>query len=514
MHEHKKLFFASSELKNHFVKQFESNRYDVIDSSPTENYINIADDYTGQALYFEVYDKDSTIDYKMIEAHLSNFPSYDYEFPEISFGECMALINEMSVNYSHTEIDKFKKGIFYCKRERFSELLKIAFEKIFFNKFPNGKIIYVRLDGLYYKRSAMIRGIYSLENYPDIKDNPSDFNGFNTLKNWLFIESHESFDNIIQFSEYFFFPFVTAFHCDYRIGFSFIFVPDTLIEYHLGHFPRDIIDYIRTGSDFGKEKINNLDWSNEHLYAKYCFNQSPLFSEYYGFIIWAVKRANYFIKEHLNICNYLDKDDNSKIDPIYALEYNLSIRHLVKIGLSILSSNSSFFNKNMTFQAADILNDICNYDYLDPSGTLRKNTLFKKLFNKDLIFPIISSIIDSCSFSFKDQILDITSNLYDKLNETIKDSIWLKSKVNNEDVIVRNHNNKSNNIENIPTFTSNVIRALRNTHHGYLTRNDRTKRPSRYLSIIDGNTPDNLSSITLIWLLCLLQDRDKFIGKP
>lgn len=511
---YKKLFFPTSDLKNHFKTQFDTNRYNVIDSLRTDNYISINDDYRGDALYFEEFDKDSSINYKMIVAQFSNFPTYEYDFPELEYKDCVELCHSLDTGYTHKEIDSFKKGIFYCKKDYLEDLLKVAFEDIFFNKFPNGKIISVRLDSLYYRRCAMIRGLYSLENYPDIKDRISDFNGFETLRHWLFIESHESFGSILQLAEYFFFPFVTAFHCNYRIGLTFIFVPDAVLEHRVGTYPRDVLDYIRTGSDFGKEKIDGLNIENKHVYAKYCFDSSPLFSEYYEFIIWAINRANQFIKNYLNITNYVDKHDHSKIDPIYALEYNLSILHLIKIGLSVLSSSSSYFNKNMTFQSADILNDISNYTSLGIPGTPRNYEIFKRLFNKDEILPIISSIINSCSFSYKNQLNTVVENIYEELNKTIKDSVWLDYKVSGNDITVLNRDMTGDNIESLSIFTSNVIRALRNTHHGYLTRNDQGKRPARYLSMINGNIPDVFGSLTLVWLVCLIQDRDTFIGKP
>ena len=58
------------------------------------------------------------------------------------------------------------------------------------------------------------------------------------------------------------------------------------------------------------------------------------------------------------------------------------------------------------------------------------------------------------------------------------------------------------------------MRALRNTHHGYLTRGDLRNRPSRYLSITTGNTPNSLSALPGYWALALLGNPSSFIGLP
>lgn len=504
-----KLFFPSLELKNHFLTQFIENRYEVINSAQSENYFKLMDAYEGQAMYIDEYTSSSEINYEMIVEQFSIFPTYNFPFSEINLDDCIKLVKTLNSEYNYQTISNFKSGIFFSKRDNLKHILKFAFENVFFKKFPRGKIISIRLDYLYYKRSAMLRGLYSINNYPDIKDKFKEFDGFNTMKNWLFIESHETLSNILLFAEYFFFPYIPAFHCNYNIGLTFVFVPDDFIKYSMDTYPRDILDFLRSATDFGKENASNTAFKDEYLYAKYCFAHAPKFDEYYEFIIWAIESSNKFIKEYLDICSFRSITDNTVVDPIYALEYNLSIQHLMKIGLSILASNSAYFNKSMTFQSADIYSDICNYNKLK----IQKDYMFKLLFDKDNIIPIISKIIISCPFALKYNIIEMVKTIYNRLEDTTKESIWLKYKISNNGVFVRNNDLTGDNMENISTFTSNVIRALRNTHHGYLTRNDRSKRPSRYLSLVDGNIPDMIGSLPLIWLLCLIQDRNSFIGE-
>jgi hypothetical protein len=508
----KKLKFPSTELKNHLLDQLKANKYKILDSSPSSNFLSICDDFTGQAIYSEIFDKNSSIDYRrLVDFSTANFPSYDYPFLNFTLDKCASLVRRLTATFNHEAIASFNSGIFHCNTKYLEDLLKIAFEEVFFDRFPEGKIISVRLDYLYYKRSGMNRALYSFEHYPDMKSNASNFDGFNTLRNWLMAESHEIFSNIIQLAEYFFFPFVTAFLSSYRIGWYLIFIPTEPIEFKLGSYPRDIMDFVRTGSDFAKQSIQISTWTNENLFAKYCFDLSPSFDQSVEFILWAVNKSNEYIKYCLNITNYPDENDPNTIDPVYSLEYNLSLLHLIKIGLSILSSNSIYFNKSMTFQSADILGELSNKGQL---GVASSADYFKMLFDRDSIIPKIESILNSSSLSFKNRLISTVNLLYEKLNQAMKDSVWVNYKLSGNNVIVKDAALTSDTTESISKFTSNVIRSLRNTHHSYFTRKDKYNRPSRYLSLIDGNIPDSFSSLTLFWLLCLLEDRNSFVGSP
>jgi hypothetical protein len=109
----------------------------------------------------------------------------------------------------------------------------------------------------------------------------------------------------------------------------------------------------------------------------------------------------------------------------------------------------------------------------------------------------------------------ISNNLYCK----IYNSIWVKDKIINNSVLVKDRNLLNENAEDINEFSGNLIRALRNTHHGYFTRADRTPsrtnfRPSRYFSISTGELPDDLPSLAFLWFLLLLKSPEQFIANP
>ena len=92
------------------------------------------------------------------------------------------------------------------------------------------------------------------------------------------------------------------------------------------------------------------------------------------------------------------------------------------------------------------------------------------------------------------------------------DSVHIRSKLRTDGVLVRTKNLDSERKESKDEFVSNVIRALRNGHHGYFTDGDRYgRRPSRYLWMVDGNIPDSLCSLPPFWLFGFLA-KPKMLG--
>jgi hypothetical protein len=70
-------------------------------------------------------------------------------------------------------------------------------------------------------------------------------------------------------------------------------------------------------------------------------------------------------------------------------------------------------------------------------------------------------------------------------------------------------------VETDDVFVSNVMRAPRNTHHGYLTSQDRhAEAVSRYLAITNGNVTDDISLLPAIWWLACLGNPLTFCGIP
>ncbi|MBE2281457.1 MAG: hypothetical protein IAE91_13785, partial [Ignavibacteriaceae bacterium] len=400
---------------------------------------------------------------------------------------------------------------FFSKENDLKDLLKYTFEDVFLKIYPKGKIYSIRMDGTYYTKSGLLRGQYTLRNYPDFHNNVGreNFTGFNALRKWLSVETHEYFQTLINIAEYFFFPYMCSFHVSWKLGLYFIFIPDTPHKYELGKFPQDILSFIRSevkiADNLKLEEINEINIFSKHNFP------CPALDEYTDFFEWFLIKSEKFISFNFNLCNFVSEDDADVIDPIFAYEYNLSLLHMLKMSLSILSSNDSYYNKSTTFLIADMLDGICSKVSI---GIPRNGSeFFKRLFNRDFAVNKFNEIMTNSPLRIKEYLKSVNEDIYTQIVDTVKESVWLKYKVSGDNITVRNNTLTGDNVENVVDFTSNVIRALRNTHHGYFTRNDRRgMRPSRYLSMITGVLPSTISSLSFFWVLLLLEDRETFIG--
>ena len=108
--------------------------------------------------------------------------------------------------------------------------------------------------------------------------------------------------------------------------------------------------------------------------------------------------------------------------------------------------------------------------------------------------------------------LGIVNDVYGEMETAVKGSIWVEGKLRGDRVSVRSRDLTHENEEGIGAFTGTLFRALRNTHHGYLSRLDPPNRPSRYLAMTSGNVPDSLQVLALVWVLALLADTPGVTG--
>ncbi len=111
-------------------------------------------------------------------------------------------------------------------------------------------------------------------------------------------------------------------------------------------------------------------------------------------------------------------------------------------------------------------------------------------------------------------VAEASNQIYDNLKRIVLDSVFIPSKRLPDGILVKKSSLKTEQLTGEDEFCGHVLRALRNTQHGYFTRRDKSFRPSRFLSLIDGNTPDDFPTLGLAWTLALLASPSDFIGDP
>jgi len=192
-------------------------------------------------------------------------------------------------------------------------------------------------------------------------------------------------------------------------------------------------------------------------------------------------------------------------EPIYALEYIHSVVHMLRDICFILATRSSYQSKAISFRVADILSSITHQGILNVNES--KN--FKELFQIKTRDKLIS-IFEHSQLRTLKNLSTKSDKLYNDLRTIICESVWVPGKKVTKGILVGDRQEPVD----PDSFCSEVLRTLRNTHHGYFSRGSSTSNKTKYLSLIDGNVPDSLSSIAILWCLAFLECPESIVGKP
>jgi hypothetical protein len=139
---------------------------------------------------------------------------------------------------------------------------------------------------------------------------------------------------------------------------------------------------------------------------------------------------------------------------------------------------------------------------------------FKSMFHPVDGLALIRNALSAIPPPFGEYFCEMAAGLYKHLQETVMASVYVKSKITpSGSVLVKSRDGTHENEETAAEFTANVMRTLRNTHHGYFTAMDeRGRRPSRYLALVSGDTPETFSYLGVLFALALLADPERMIA--
>ena len=144
-------------------------------------------------------------------------------------------------------------------------------------------------------------------------------------------------------------------------------------------------------------------------------------------------------------------------------------------------------------------------------NTSSDSDFFKTLFHTKNAPALIRKSLKSMPHSFAEYFAGVADEVYAALESTVVSSVWRRSRVVPEGVLVQSKDLSVERVEPFPEFVSSVMRSFRNAHHGYFTASDKSRRPSRYLFMVTGNLPVELSALPVLWWLSFLSD-PSFLG--
>jgi hypothetical protein len=102
----------------------------------------------------------------------------------------------------------------------------------------------------------------------------------------------------------------------------------------------------------------------------------------------------------------------------------------------------------------------------------------------------------------------------ERLVAGVVSSAVASSRFTGNGVLIRNKKLDQEVVEPIESFVANIVRALRNAHHGYLTANGPANRPARYLSLVSEHLPEGASILASFWVWADVMSTEAMFDRP
>lgn len=286
-----------------------------------------------------------------------------------------------------------------------------------------------------------------------------------------------------------------------------MFLLDPAPESRPGKFPTSWNDKLRSHAKFASERTDvasvlsgtDAEALRNALHRRLALRETPSARTVSSLLDFAVERFNDAFWHFTDPCEHCPSGKSS-LDPLAPFEFGLTVDRLLRKGLLCTFGTDEIDRKDDSFECADLVAELVE----QRNGNNAGSVIFKNLFTRSFGTALASDCLKDAPPDVRSLLLDRVNAAYDALVQGIEESITIKSKLSVNGVAVRNKNRTQEVIEPLEQFAANILRAMRNAHHGYLTSNDERARPARYLSLVDGSIPNAVTFLGSFWALCAL----------
>jgi hypothetical protein len=361
----------------------------------------------------------------------------------------------------HDYIENLSRAIVFCDPSRLEEFFTIHILPTFFERYPSGTVIPVSSNKEIFTAVSLLNHISLFSALGKVDKLHKDM-GFGTLR-------EADPDNIPRVKQvlgaglYLFYPYFQGFMDECKPGLNFIFVIDDPF-YIKPKYPWDIFDVMRSTSMFDEKTPDTVTdmltgrASQKTIHKRYASNQwNP--DDFIRWIEFWVDSLNEFILDLLNMTNFINIDE---LKPVSQFQYFHSLSRLVSVTLLINSDRNPMTRKIFTMQFLDIVADAVNLVKPNPPN---EDKIFIKLLSKVTLNNFIQPAVRKFPEPFRDYFLNMASSVYDDIFRVALDGYWLPNRDPSGQIIetFRGTTYTYTDDEYVPA----LIRALRNSHHGY-----------------------------------------------
>jgi hypothetical protein len=404
---------------------------------------------------------------------------------------------------------RLNQALAYAGPQRLKPVLRDHVAPCFFNLYPRGKIVVISYNADNDNAAALMRTLYAAAQTPLAEVRQRNFSGIGTLQNWH-LNSLTLFGPLLfDLFLYLFYPFVGGYRAG-LVGLDFVFLFEPAEKYVPDLYPRNWLAIASTAADFGRERVNLYEslrgfqgpaWQHA-AHQRFQYEQGYTVAARLALLEWYVRQVNRLLYELTDVANFTEGNAPDRvIDPVFGFEHYLAVDRLARKTLLSMSLEEAGTAKLMTFEVAELF---------DTLSLLFRGTLPTDFF-KDLFHPVegpalLRSRLARLPPPFDADLPALADRMYQEIQQTVIDSVWLRTKVTPSDVLVRD---RALAVEKpIPhaDFVAELIRCYRNGHHGYFTASDKQARPSRYLYLAEGDLSAEVSGLPALWWLAYLAD--------
>ena len=406
---------------------------------------------------------------------------------------------------------RLDEALAYAGPQRLRPLLRDHVAPCFFRLYPEGKIAVIRYNPENDDAAALMRTLYAAAQTPLQELKKEAFRGIRTLQDWhlnsLTLLGPLLFDLLLSL----FYPFVGGYRGG-PVGLDFLFLFEPAERYTPDLYPRNWLAVASTAAGFGRERVALYEslrdfqgpaWQHA-AHQRYQHARGYTVEERLELLRWYVGQANRLLYELTDVANFtVGRDPEGAIDPVFAFEHHLSVDRLARKTLLSMSLEEVGTAKHLAFEVAELYDGMSKLfgNHADPSD------FFKRLFHPQEGPALLRDRLCQLPSPFGAELPAIAEQLYRQIEETVVNSVWLKSKVAADGVLVRRKDLTREESVSRSDFVAELMRVYRNAHHGYFTAADpRQNRPSRYLFLVDGDLPAEMMALPPLWWLAYLAD--------
>jgi hypothetical protein len=412
---------------------------------------------------------------------------------------------------------RLAQALFFAGPERLRPMFRNHVAPCFFKLYPRGKIVVFRYDAAVDEAAASLRLLYALAQTPLPELTQGDFRGIRTMWQWHLTSLTGLMPAILAFFDYLFYPHVGG-TCAGLIGLTFHFLMDPPERHESARFPRNWLGFASRSASFARESADTVaivqDFGGpahrRESHHRYCHEQGFTAEERLDLLNWYVGRWNRLLYELTDAANFTEgHDPEAAIDPVFGYEHQLTVDRLFRKTVLAMSLDEAPTANLSAFEIADLYDTLSmRFGNKKNATDLYRNTeFFKALFHPVQGPQILGPGLAGLPGPFARYFTEVADKVYQQLGQTVMNSVWNRGKVRPDGILVRDRELSREDVMPGPDFVAEVMRCYRNAHHGYFSADPSSQnRPSRFLYLVDGNLPVEMSALPVLWWLAYLAD--------